>query len=593
MSKQNFKVALDCHTRRVVHIDEVEEGFKNGLCPTCNERLIAANLNRSTRKKDTYFRHKNQSNCSGETLIHLWSKQIIHDHLSLIVPSCDYSTKEHNKTPSFNPENTWKENSITFTFNSASLEKTITSPSTNESRIPDVTLFFNGSPILYVEIHVTHRVNNEKKRFFEDAKLNCLEIDMSDVGYEELSNIQLFEDYVLKAAPRHWVSLMRYRQLDAMDKLLIAMESKQIIAHQSKFAIPDYENRINFQSESGRYYTEKIMKPRRLLTQESVKQHMLGVTGFATHQIHCKNIHTPFYIEVGEIDDINDHAVDACHETGSSYILILISDVPQLYISQPEVFSNYILSTAKRLWAVCNYYHEDEAAILSKLKNDDRKIILEQKKVIEEEQKLRKAWRIEHESLITMIKNYSNQNLRSELQQRLEDSIDIKGTREHSTYAYLNALYGDIHDIINTPVENELVFNVHRTVWQWEVYQSVVLNDYYNIELNRAIRPLEWNVEAILNMLYHKKILLRPIYMKAFKIFDQRVDDTLYCTDKNNGLKVDEWKLIPRPKCAINGYIDTLIKAGLVTKNRDWFHLNMHITKPIPLLEPKIIGSSQ
>ena len=77
--KEGFKLGLDSHTQRVVHIDEVKEGFSHGICPECLSPLVAANRNAETRINDTYFRHKLDSNCQGETLIHLWGKQVIAD----------------------------------------------------------------------------------------------------------------------------------------------------------------------------------------------------------------------------------------------------------------------------------------------------------------------------------------------------------------------------------------------------------------------------------------------------------------------------------------------------------------------------------
>src|SRR5690606_11446340 len=75
--KSGFKLCIDNVSGRVVHIDEVPEGYKHAYCPDCKSPLVSSNNNKNTRKKDTYFRHKSNTACQGESLIHLWAKQII------------------------------------------------------------------------------------------------------------------------------------------------------------------------------------------------------------------------------------------------------------------------------------------------------------------------------------------------------------------------------------------------------------------------------------------------------------------------------------------------------------------------------------
>ena len=83
MSNEGFKLGWDSRIKCVVHIDQVPEGFEYAVCPDCGSPLIASNRKPDTRKKTTYFRHRNDSNCSGETLIHLWAKQVIAEKLSV------------------------------------------------------------------------------------------------------------------------------------------------------------------------------------------------------------------------------------------------------------------------------------------------------------------------------------------------------------------------------------------------------------------------------------------------------------------------------------------------------------------------------
>jgi len=87
-----FKIGLDRLSGRIVHIDEVPEGYTEGVCPDCGQRLVASNrLRGGERRIDTYFRHHAATKCAGESLPHLWAKQVIAECMELVTAEWDFT----------------------------------------------------------------------------------------------------------------------------------------------------------------------------------------------------------------------------------------------------------------------------------------------------------------------------------------------------------------------------------------------------------------------------------------------------------------------------------------------------------------------
>ena len=205
-------MAVSSQTGRVLHIEEVEDGFDGAICPDCQSPLIASNRNRSTRLKDTYFRHKGDSNCQGETLIHLWAKQVIEDskqvfgaEFEAVGRAEDSEKKIHTVERLIPPEHLMLEN--------IEVEKRIADA--GDVKIPDVmgVVVDSGAP-LAIEIFVNNAVSEEKASFFESTKLDCLEINLSSLPPHLLKKPEEFEEYVIRTAERAWIFCSRYRALE-------------------------------------------------------------------------------------------------------------------------------------------------------------------------------------------------------------------------------------------------------------------------------------------------------------------------------------------------------------------------------------------
>lgn len=211
--KKGFKLGINSQDNRVVHIDEVDEGFSYGVCPECMSPLIASNRNAATRKKDTYFRHKSESNCKGETLIHLWGKQVIADRQQVLGAEYKAIGKAKDLARKFHIIELLQ-SSESLNLSNTKLEKRLVHGA--EFKIPDLlSNVVDSNKPLAIEIFVNSAVNDKKASFFVDKGLDCLEIDLSSLPPDLINSPSDFEQYVINEAPRLWVYCSRYSEFDS------------------------------------------------------------------------------------------------------------------------------------------------------------------------------------------------------------------------------------------------------------------------------------------------------------------------------------------------------------------------------------------
>lgn len=119
-------------------------------CPACDTPLIY----RSGPKKRTHFAHRADSECSGESIIHIVAKQWV---AAAAVAALSGNARV-NLT--FSCDNCRENTSIllpTNRFDEVAIEKPVDS-----GRIIDVLLLREGAPALGIEVFVTHAVDEQK-----------------------------------------------------------------------------------------------------------------------------------------------------------------------------------------------------------------------------------------------------------------------------------------------------------------------------------------------------------------------------------------------------------------------------------------------
>ena len=209
--RQPILFALD-EDGEVKHIDEVARGEKC-KCIACGERLIAKKGDR--RLRIHHFAHAPGVDCEYgyESSLHLAAKSILEKVDKFIIPSIYVHFPLSNKEPILVQEETKIEISKVI------LEKRLSNV------IPDIVIC-SGDKELFVEIFVTHRVDDEKLQKIKKEKISTIEIDLSDVdrsiSLDELKSVLVTETdkktWVYNAKEELWYSyfLKAARKLDVV-----------------------------------------------------------------------------------------------------------------------------------------------------------------------------------------------------------------------------------------------------------------------------------------------------------------------------------------------------------------------------------------
>lgn len=164
---------------KVIKITDVKSGLAcDCYCPACGAKLIA----KKGKVKQHHFAHYRIKECKGylETTLHLASKEILKNNSQIALPF-------------YNIEKGVYENNRVFNYRTCILEKSV------KDIIPDAQLIFSDKHKIFVEIKVTHGIEEEKLSKLKDLNISTLEIDLEKVyipkkelTYEELKEIVLY-----------------------------------------------------------------------------------------------------------------------------------------------------------------------------------------------------------------------------------------------------------------------------------------------------------------------------------------------------------------------------------------------------------------
>ena len=164
--KKEIRYAYHVESNKVVHISEAERGLRcECKCLDCGSNLEAV----KGKERTHFFRHANGKNCSGETVIHLFAKQVIAGSNNINLPNGHVL------------------------YENVRVEKPL------DTKRPDLTVSVGGED-LHFEIKVSNAVKEHKRQFYCDGKHKCIEIDLSDrnlwlLSPEELRELILAETY--------------------------------------------------------------------------------------------------------------------------------------------------------------------------------------------------------------------------------------------------------------------------------------------------------------------------------------------------------------------------------------------------------------
>ena len=178
-AQQNLIYALK--NNEIVSIDEVESGLKCGcVCPACNNPLIAK---KGTRMQH-HFAHHAEKNCEYgyESSLHLAAKTILLKAKTFALPPV------YIQFPNSNKKEILIKSGISIPIDRVELEHHF------GNVVPDVVIY-SGKKQLFVEIYVTHKIDEHKLNKLKAADISTIEIDLSKkentISPEELSAILL------------------------------------------------------------------------------------------------------------------------------------------------------------------------------------------------------------------------------------------------------------------------------------------------------------------------------------------------------------------------------------------------------------------
>lgn len=198
-SEGNLKVPFGLKDGRLHRPDDVPSGLPCGcICPACETRLVANH----GKQKRSYFSHHRTESCAGgyETAVHLMAKQVILDEMRLRIPPItipfEFSPIEDEKPI---------RSSVRYPERDVELVDVVAEKQQGRWR-PDLTATLKNQAALYIEILVTHAVEEEKA---EDLD-NLVEVDLSNIPLESVYDAKAFSEEVVLYAPRRWYRCSLY-----------------------------------------------------------------------------------------------------------------------------------------------------------------------------------------------------------------------------------------------------------------------------------------------------------------------------------------------------------------------------------------------
>lgn len=165
----------------IVSIDDVPSGKECGcVCPACGGELIA----HKGQKRMHHFKHRSSEDCEYgyESSLHLAAKDILSRSKKMVIPPIYVEFPQSGKPK----ELISKERKIPI--DDVELEKRF------DDIIPDIVVY-SGDKYFFIEIYVTHPIDDEKLKKLKEKNISTIEIDLSkikrDISVEELSDILL------------------------------------------------------------------------------------------------------------------------------------------------------------------------------------------------------------------------------------------------------------------------------------------------------------------------------------------------------------------------------------------------------------------
>lgn len=181
MAKKQLRLTYALKNGEIVHISNVDKGLACGcICPACGERLVA----KKGEKMMHHFAHESGSSCEYgyESSLHLAAKDILLNAKQIVIPAV-YLEFPYS----------YKEKQLISDAKQIEIEKIELEKRCGDI-VPDIVVYAGGKEF-FIEIYVTHKIDDEKLKKIKRLKISTIEIDLSKkkdtVTTEELTDILL------------------------------------------------------------------------------------------------------------------------------------------------------------------------------------------------------------------------------------------------------------------------------------------------------------------------------------------------------------------------------------------------------------------
>jgi len=179
---KNLNLLYALKNGELVGVDDVESGLKcECVCPACGERLVA----KKGTKTMHHFSHYSGHNCEHgyETSLHLAAKEILQQAKRIMLPAVYLNDKNKSEDWLISEPKEIIIDHVDVEFRTNNV-------------IPDIVVHSKNKQ-LFIEILVTHRIDEQKLNKIKDAAVSTIEIDLSktdqSISAKQLENILINE----------------------------------------------------------------------------------------------------------------------------------------------------------------------------------------------------------------------------------------------------------------------------------------------------------------------------------------------------------------------------------------------------------------
>ncbi len=208
----------------LVHVGAVPNGKACGcICPECSDDLIARN---NGAKRAAHFSHSSGADCASgyETSLHLAGKEALLRLKRLALP-------EYRQTVSIKASDGSLLSDVARLPAAIGMAEQAWEEVWQEGFRPDV-VFQAGDQQLFIEIKVSHAVDEAKLAKIRAKGISAIEIDLSSMDPTLLHSAEAFDDFLTSShACRNWLFSRKAPQL--VEKVRAKLE-KRLPAHEAK-----------------------------------------------------------------------------------------------------------------------------------------------------------------------------------------------------------------------------------------------------------------------------------------------------------------------------------------------------------------------